>query len=72
MSDNGMDKWKYVKTVETIIGMNEETSELNKFKVFCCPKCGKEITDFVLANNEINYCSRCGNRNYKPDCIKIR
>lgn len=61
-----LNRWKYVRTEETIIGMNEETGELKKFKVFCCPKCGAEITDWILANAKPNYCSRCGNRNYEP------
>lgn len=65
-----LDRWKYVRTEETIIGMNEETGELKKFKVYCCPKCGAKITDWMLVNAEPNYCSRCGNRNYEPDCTQ--
>lgn len=58
-----MDKWKYLKTEETIIGMNEETGELKKFNVFCCPKCRYKATKWQLQHSEFNYCPKCGNKN---------
>lgn len=58
-----MDKWKYLKTEETIIGMNEETGELKKFNVFCCARCGYEVTEWRLQHSEFNCCPKCGNKN---------
>ena len=65
-------RWEYVRTDETYIGMNEKTKELRKYRVFCCPKCKNEVTDWMLANAELNYCSQCGSRNYKPDLSLIK
>lgn len=58
-----MDKWKYLKTEETIIGMNEEADELKKINVFCCPKCGYKATEWQLEHSEFNRCPKCGNKN---------
>ena len=53
-----MDKWKYLRMEETIIGMNEETGELKKFNVFCCARCGYEVTEWRLQHSEFNYCPK--------------
>lgn len=58
-----MDKWEYSRTAESYIGMNEETGELHKEKMYRCPKCGDEASEWSIVNNPYNYCPVCGNRN---------
>ena len=50
--------YRFSYTAETIIGMNEETGELNTFDVYKCPTCGMEVT-YTMAKNW-HWCPECG------------
>ena len=50
--------YQFSYKADTMIGMNEETGELNTFDVYKCPICGMEVT-YTMAKNW-HWCPECG------------